>query len=320
MSWLESLSEISRAIIQNLRAPDRPAKILVSQLVEAAEKIVPSRFLDRKSADINTVSRLHAPRPFESSNRHFRSAVILEPGKAFGLADALECPALDQICSSRTSGVITLDIRKITCLSASKGPLARSETLDDFAVAECQREIGPATAAQLEANLRYYGVRLASPFRGDGDRLEAVAWSGGTICWPNHDGSHHFAAARYIAGVMNHSVPITASLTSYWISHDAIAMFADEFATWVMPDRADTWSLIRMIHQYGVRIGIAGMPLPYRNDLLILLPRRASGVAEIAAIIASFHATPFSSFTDKWLEQQRRAVENMPMWFADSDT
>lgn len=299
-----------------MRAPDRPAEITISQLVEAACGIVPSQFRDRKSADINTVARLQTPEPFRSSNARFRSAIILKPGKAFGLADALECPALDQICTSRASGAITLDIREITCLSASKGPLAQSETLDEFAIAECQREIGAATAKQLEACLSYYGVRLASPFRDDGEQLSAVAWSGGTIYWANYDGSHHFAAARYIAGVLNQPVPITAPLTSYSIDRDAIATLTGEFVTWVMPDHDDTWSFVRMIHQYGMEIGVAAMPLPYHDELLLLIPRHAAGASRIIEIIAASDATPFSIFTNKWLEQQRRAVEKLPTLFA----
>lgn len=316
MSWLANLSEISKAVLRTVRAPDRPAEITISQLVEAACKIVPSQFRDRKSADINTVARLQTPEPFRSSNARFRSAIILKPGKAFGLADALECPALDQICTSRASGAITLDIREITCLSASKGPLARSETLDEFAVAECQREIRAATAKQLEACLSYYGVRLASPFRVDGDQLSAVAWSGGTIYWANYDGSHHFAAARYIAGVLNQPVPITAPLTSYSIDRNAIATLASEFVTWVMPDHDDTWSFVRMIHRYGVEVGVAAMPLPYHDELLVLIPRHAAGVPEIIEMITASDATPFSVFTNKWLEQQRRAVQEMPALFA----
>jgi hypothetical protein len=316
MSWLADLSEISKAIVRTVRAPGRPAKITSSRLVEAANGIVPSPFRDRKSADINTVVRLQTPKPFRSSNARFRSAIMLKPGKAFGLADDLECMAIDQICTSRAFGPITLDIREITCLSASKGPLGRSETLDEFAVAECQREIGPATAKQLEACLSYYGVRLTSPFRDDGEQLSAVAWSGGTIYWPNYDGSHHFAAARYIAGVLNQPVPITAPLTSYSIDRNAIATLADEFVTWVMPDHDDTWSFVRMIHQYGMEIGVAAMPLPYHDELLVLIPRHAVGASKIIEIIAASDATPFSVFTNKWLEQQCRAAEKLPTLFA----
>lgn len=317
MSWLADISEISKAIVRTVRSPDRPAEITIKQIVEAAVKIAPSQFRDHKSADINTVARLQTPKPFRSANARFRSAIILEPGKAFGLANDLECPALDQFCTSRASGPITVDIREITCLSASKGPLGRSETLDEFAVAECQREIGPATAQQLEACLSYYGVRLASPFRDDGEQLSAIAWSGGTIYWPNYDGSHHFAAARYIAGVLNQPVPITAPLTSYAIDRNAIATLADEFATWVMPDHDDTWSFVRMIHKYGVGIGVAAMPLPYHDELLILIPRHSAGVSEIIDIIAASDAIPFSIFTNKWLDQQRRAFEKRPTLFAD---
>jgi len=316
MSWFEGLSELSAEVIRAIRGPDCPAKIAIGQLVVAANEVGHCQFLDRTSADINTVARLHSPEPFSSFNEQFRSAVLLKPGKPFGLAAELECPALEQFCSPRSFGAVTLDIREITCLSASKGPLASSETLDDFAVSECRREIGSGTSEQLEACLRYYGVRLASPFKDDGEELVAVAWSGGTICWPNSDGSHHFAAARYIAGVLQQPVPITASLTSYSISHEAVAMLAQDFFAWVMPDHDKTWLFIRMIHQYGLEVGIATMPRPYRNKLLILLPRGSAGASQVKSMITASGATPFSLFTDIWLEQQRQAAERCPTWFA----
>ena len=301
-----------------MRAPERPDAISLDHIAEAATGLGQSPFLDRTSADINTVSRLHTPQPFGLCNTRFRSAVMLEPGRPFGLANDFECPALDHFCTATSSGVVTVDIREISCLSASKGPLARSQTLDDFAVAECRREIGSATVEQLQACLRYYGVRLASPWRADGEGIVAVSWTGGTIYWPNHDGSHHFAAARYIAGLIDQPVPITASLTSWSINHDAVSSLSDGFFSWVLPNHDDTWSFIRMVHQYGLSIGVAGMPLPYRGDLLVMFPRHMSGVADVATIINASGATPFRLFTDNWLEQQRQAGISMPRWFAAS--
>jgi hypothetical protein len=299
-----------------MRAPERPDAISLDHIAEAATGLGQSPFLDRSCADINTVSRLHTSQPFRLCNTRFRTAVMLQPGKAFGLANDLDCPALNHFCTATSFGVVTFDIRQITSLSASKGPLAHSQTLDDFALAECRREIGSANVEQLEACLRYYGVRLASPWRADGEGVVAVSWSGGTIYWPNHDGSHHFAAARYIAGLINKPVPITASLTAWSINHDAVSTFSGEFFSWVLPDHDNTWSFIRMVHQYGLAIGIAGMPLPYRGDLLVMLPRHMSGVTDIVTIINASGATPFRLFTDNWLEQQRQAATSMPRWFA----
>jgi len=315
MSWSAGLSELSRAIVRTMRAPERPVAVSLDDIFEAGLSLGPSPFLDRTSADINTVSRLHTSRPFHLSNTRFRSAVMLKPGRAFGLANDLECPALNHFCTATSFGIVTVDIREISCLSASKGPLALSRTLDDFAVSECRREIGSATATELEACLRYYGVRLASPFRPDGEGLVAVSWSGGSIYWPNHDGSHHFAAARHIAGLIGQSVPITAALTSWSINSDAVSSLSDEFFAWVLPDHTDTWSFIRLVHQFGQSIGVAGMPLPYRDQLLVLLPRQISGGIEVAAIIDASGATPFRLFIDSWLEQQRQAVTSMPNWF-----
>lgn len=298
-----------------MRAPKLPDAVSLDHIVEAGFSLGFSPYLDRTSADINTVSRLDTSRPFRLSNTRFRSPVILKPGRAFGLANDLECPALDHFCTARSLGIVTVDIREISCLSASKGPLALSQTLDDFAVAECRREIGSAEAKELEACLRYYGVRLASPFRPEGEGIVAVSWSEGSIYWPNHDGSHHFAAARYIAGLIGQPVPITAALTSWSINFDAVSSLFDEFFAWVLPDHDDTWVFIRIVHQYGQSIGVAGMPLPYRDQLLVLLPRQISGVTEVAAIIDASGATPFRLFTENWLEQQRQAVTSMPNWF-----
>ncbi len=317
MSWFETPLEIAKAIAHTMRAPERPAKASINQIVDALERIAPSQFLDYQSADINTVARLHSLTPFGYSSHQFRSAIMLEPGRAFGLANDLVCPALENFCLTKELGVLTLDIRKITCLSASKGPLARSKTLDDFAIAECRAEIGTADLNQLEACLRYPGVRLASSFRQDGDALKAISWNGGKVYWPNHDGLHHFAAARYIAGVLNLPVSITASMTSCSISEHAVTSLELDYYLWVIPDDESSWTAIRLIQRWGINIGVAGMPLPYLNDLLILLPKQSPDAATLAEIITASGMTLFSVFTSNWLTEQARAFEITPTWFGD---
>ena len=100
MSWLETFIKLSPATAQTIRAPEIPVQFTVDQITTAATKVLNSHLLDYTSADISPVARLHTPMPFRSSNSHFRSAVMLEPGRAFGLADDLVSPALDKFCSS----------------------------------------------------------------------------------------------------------------------------------------------------------------------------------------------------------------------------
>jgi hypothetical protein len=242
---------------------------------------------------------------------------MVEPDRPFGLAQELGHPLLTSIVSSREVAHGPFDIQEITRLSLSKGPLDAYATLGEFALGECRSEIGPADQHALEACLRHYGVRLTTPFQSGGDGLEAISWSGGDLYWPNSDGSHHFAAARHIAAKLKWSIPVRAPLTVHLIDGGVVGDLHRRYSGWVLPDTDEAWEVVRLMHDGGAHIGMAGMPHPY-DAVLLLLPRDKPASMVIAAAIEASGATAFRRLTDRWLALQREAQLRWPALFGQA--
>lgn len=126
------------------------------------------------------------------------------------------------------------DITDVQGLLASKSPLRRHPTLDDFAQVRAPRYISPISDEQLDANLAHSEIRI---LRSNTDYLVWYGWDG-RIFLANSGGSHHFAAARYLAAQLGKPVPLTARLHRYYLNADAVIALAEEFEVFVLSDDA----------------------------------------------------------------------------------
>ena len=113
----------------------------------------------------------------------------------------------------------TGDLRDIAALTASKSDLSAHPTLDAFAEHCCPDWIKDISELALLRALEHSGIGVVG--ERPSDQLVRYAWDG-RIFLVNGDGSHHLAAARYIAGRLRRPVPIRAHLTEW--SLDAIAI------------------------------------------------------------------------------------------------
>lgn len=126
------------------------------------------------------------------------------------------------------------DITDVHGLLASKSPLRRYPTLDDFAQARAPRYISPISEELLNANLAHSEIRILH------DNSDYLVWHGwdGRVFLANSGGSHHFAAARYIAANLGKAVPLTARLYRRFLNADAVIALAEEFEVFVLSDDA----------------------------------------------------------------------------------
>jgi len=107
------------------------------------------------------------------------------------------------------------DIREIEALTNSKSELSEYPTLDDFALARCQMFIADCSLDALRENLRHHEIRILG--EEPSDRLVRFGCDG-KVCLVNAGGSHHFAAARYIAGQLDERVAVRAQLKEYGLN------------------------------------------------------------------------------------------------------
>lgn len=122
-------------------------------------------------------------------------------------------PKLDSLVKLNFFPSYNIDIREIHGIAASKAMEKPFLDLDEMALNCCAGMIRPLTSTQLQKNLMWRGIRLFPP--NHGDELVSFGWEDKRIYVCNSDGSHHLAAARYIAGQLNLQCPIAAPLSDY---------------------------------------------------------------------------------------------------------
>ena len=156
-------------------------------------------------------------------------------------------------------GIWTCDIRDIEALSASKSSLRNFASLDEFALACCRREVGDASERALQACLKHGGMGVLK--QPPSDDLVRYAWDGRLLLL-NGDGSHHFAAARFIAGKLGRRVPVRVPLREFGLDVAAIARLLEQSALFLIPE--STHGLNRALRWSGAdfRFGdVPGAPL-----------------------------------------------------------
>lgn len=116
-------------------------------------------------------------------------------------------------------------IREVEGLGASKSPLEKFDDLDDMALQQTDFA-AEVSIANLYKNLQWRGT-WKGPAINEGV-FHRFLWDG-RIFWKNSDGSHHFVAARYLAGELGVRVELKPrSLTTYaLVERNVRALLAD---------------------------------------------------------------------------------------------
>lgn len=149
------------------------------------------------------------------------------------------------------------DIRQVDGLSASKAPLEAFATLDQFALHSCASEL----AKGLDACLQHCRSRIAS---GDRYPLSVAQWDG-RLFVENSDGSHHFAAARYIAGQEKRRIELPVRLRRSSFDPDALAKLRRRYEVFaVRGPRA--FAIWEALGRFEVRIERADAPRQVGED------------------------------------------------------
>ncbi len=112
------------------------------------------------------------------------------------------------------------DIRDIEGLSSSKSKLEKYPTLDDFAVRGTTEFLDDISEENLNKMLDYSEMRIINN-PNTSDHFIQHQWDG-RIFLVNSGGSHHFAAARYIAKKLKKEVAITGRLERYTFNQPLI--------------------------------------------------------------------------------------------------
>jgi len=164
------------------------------------------------------------------------------------------------------------DIRTIEGLAASKSDLSEFSTLDEFAALESPKEIEEISVRNLSKNLDHREIRIRNSPDGGGDFFVRYLWDGPRTFLINHGGSHHFAAARYIARALDMPVPLSGRLEVCRIPTLSVQELTRKYDLFAMPLFIDYFH--EAMKSFKASYGYCKLPRPLdRSAYLIFLPR-----------------------------------------------
>lgn len=164
------------------------------------------------------------------------------------------------------------DIRLVEGLSAPKSELKDFSTLDHMAESACLGLIEDVSPEGLAKNLAWSEIRIVNQ-KNTTDHFRHYAWDG-RIHLINDGGSHHFAAARFLAGKLNAPVQLTGRLKDINLSHKAVQGLREEFDMYPIKDCQMLFGeIMDALRSYDAGFCLMDLPRPFQNNKVIMLPK-----------------------------------------------
>lgn len=213
-----------------------------------------------------------------------------------------QCQALADLGQCNSIESYELDIAQVGGLGASKSDLDDHGSMASFAEACCSHLIEPLTEEQLQKNLSWSEVRIMRP--GGGDHFSRYGWDG-RIFLNNSGGSHHFAAAQYIACKLRRKVPLVGKLYDYSLNKQAVDALGREFEVFALPDKKP--AVANAFHDGMASFGATYYRLPLPRSLphvrAILLPKSEDRCRQVAAMFREAGLFDFAGALRQWAHQ-----------------
>lgn len=175
-------------------------------------------------------------------------------------------------------------IQDIQGLSSSKSDLSSFASLEAFATTACAAAVADVSLNQLKDQLRWPEVRIAQP-QGT-DSLCQYDWDG-RLFLSNQGGSHHFAAARHLAGELETKVPLTGTLRTVRLNPNAVEGLCKTHEIFALKGKA---AVSNPFHDGMASMGATyfffPLPAPRSDTFALLLPRHAPSTEKVAALLA----------------------------------
>lgn len=214
---------------------------------------------------------------------------------------ALHRPEFSEIGLCVTTEDFACDITDVHGFCASKSELRDFASTDCMVERNAREMIDEISHEKLAKNLAHTEIRIIhSP---GSDYFGRYRWDG-RLFLMNSGGSHHFAAAKYIAARLSQPVALVGRLYTYSLNAVAIASLRRDFEMFVISDDTPvSLGFHRAMGAFGVTWLWLPLPRHFANARAILLPRserraarvaavlRAAGVADLGAHLSQLAAT-----------------------------
>jgi hypothetical protein len=184
---------------------------------------------------------------------------------------AIEVPELIELVKCDVIEHWGCDIREVEGLSASKSPIEKFESMDSFAERHCDYFIDEISEEKLHKNLAHAEIRIIHN-KDTCDHFACYSWDGRTLLM-NTGGSHHFAAARYIAGKINQEVNLQGKLYRYSLNPVSIEKLCNKFDIFTLKSGSPYGELFESLKHFQASFFTLDLPKPYDGVAAIFLPR-----------------------------------------------
>jgi len=190
--------------------------------------------------------------------------------------------AMDKLVLTEKVADFECSIHDVAALACSKDPLEKSVDLDDFAERHCIGLIEKLTVEQLEKCLGHCDARI---MKKDGNFRQYV-WDERLILM-NGDGSHNFAAARYIAKRLSIDVPLKAMMYRFRINPEAVRQMRAAYDVFALADDDCHW-MSEQLRTFDVPVEILMAPPPYNNEgeRLFFLPKSSPRAMSVSRMLS----------------------------------
>lgn len=173
------------------------------------------------------------------------------------------------------------EIQEVHGFSASKSELTKFSSMDEMVERNSKEMITDISPEGLAKNLAHNEIRIMRP--NTDDCFKYHRWDQ-RLFLINSGGSHHFAAAKYIASRIGVPVPLAGRLHLYTINPDAIASLRRDFDIFMISDKPEiSVAFNEAMRSFEATWLWTFLPRPYHNARAILLPkneRRSQRVAQ----------------------------------------
>ena len=193
-------------------------------------------------------------------------------------------PEYEHLATEKQIDNWNFDIQQVFGFSSSKSTLSNFSNTHTLAEQNSPEMIRDVTEEGLAKNLSHPEIRiLHSP--STSDHLAYHLWDGRTfLC--NNGGSHHFAAAKYIAYKLGKKVPISGKLYVREINGDAIDALRNQFEIFAVSDEpAISNSFLEAMMAYGATWLTHNLPSQYSDYRAILLPKNEARSMKVASLL-----------------------------------
>lgn len=181
-------------------------------------------------------------------------------------------PEFESFGRCEVSDQWSCDIQDVTGLSSSKSNLEKFTSLDSMVETNSREMIDEITEDKLHKNLAHGEIRILHR-ESTSDHFARYRWDGRTLLM-NSGGSHHFAAARYIASRINRRVPLHGRLHTYSISPLALGALLRDFDMYAISDDATISNgFHHAMKMFRATYLWRHLPRPYEHARAILLPK-----------------------------------------------